>query len=110
MNQKTVVKTESLIFVIALFIFVMTGCAMKGTQSTKTSTKTGGESSFRPHPRLFHSTGRKIYIFSPVYLTGINSIFRFYQSVNIILSFAKLPPLVALNFSRRSSVVRFFFS
>ncbi len=40
MNQKTVVKTEPLIFVIALFIFVMTGCAMKDTQSTKTSTKT----------------------------------------------------------------------
>ncbi len=39
MNQKTVVKTESLIFVIALFIFVMTGCGMKDTQSTKTSTK-----------------------------------------------------------------------
>ncbi len=44
MNRKTVVKTPALILVIALFISVMTGCVMKGTKSTETSTKAEIES------------------------------------------------------------------
>lgn len=40
MNRKTVVKIPTLILVITLFISVMTGCGMKDTESTETSTKT----------------------------------------------------------------------
>lgn len=44
MNRKTVVKTPALILVITLFISAMTGCGMKDTKSTETSTKTEIES------------------------------------------------------------------
>lgn len=44
MNRKTVVKTPALIFVITFFISAMTGCGMKDTKSTETSTKTEIES------------------------------------------------------------------
>ena len=39
MNQKTVVKTKTLIWVITLFISVMTSCGMKDTQLTETIKK-----------------------------------------------------------------------
>ena len=44
MNRKTVEKTPALILVITLFISAMTGCGMKETKSTETSTKTEIES------------------------------------------------------------------
>lgn len=44
MIRKTVVKIPTLILVITLFISVMTGCGMKDTESTETSTKTEIES------------------------------------------------------------------
>ncbi len=44
MNRKTVVKMPALILVITFFISVMTGCGMKDTKSTETSTKTEIES------------------------------------------------------------------